>query len=127
MTRPMTAAHAGALGGISVEDTAVNTSASRIPAGRRFSDWLDELTRHLLPVFLKAGLRRAGHDVTRKIAAILSRASSGQSAEYVGKVLLGFETAGDGNIQHAHIGRAQHLFSALDSDTQYKLMRCFSG
>ncbi|HEX8881657.1 MAG TPA: hypothetical protein VF749_16565, partial [Candidatus Acidoferrum sp.] len=71
-------------------------------------------------------LRREGHNVTRKMAAIFSRASPAHLAEGARKVLLRFESARHGDIKNPHLGRAQHFFSALDPNTQDKLMWCHS-
>src|SRR5215472_18173002 len=43
--------------------------------------------------------------------------------EHSGKVLLGFEAAGQGDIQYTRLRRAQPLFRTLYSVAQYKLVR----
>jgi hypothetical protein len=43
-------------------------------------------------------------------------------AEHACKVLLGFEAAGDGYIQHAPVGGTQHLLGSLYSMPQKPLM-----
>jgi hypothetical protein len=45
--------------------------------------------------------------------AVFGRAGSTQLAEHSGKVLLGFETASDCDIQHSGLGRAQHFLCTL--------------
>jgi len=51
------------------------------------------------------------------LVPIFRRAGSAHSAEYTGEVLLAFEAAGHGNIQHAHFSRTQHLLGSLGSAT----------
>src|SRR5215813_15056791 len=54
---------------------------------------------------------------------VFRRAGSTHLAEYTGKVLLGFEAAGDGNIQHAHFGGTQHLLGSLYPMPEETLVR----
>ena len=58
---------------------------------------------------------------------VLRRAGSAHCAEYTGKVLLGFEAAGDGNIQHAHFGGTQHLLGSLYPIPEETLVRSLTG
>src|SRR5262249_20234175 len=60
------------------------------------------------------------------IQPIFSRAGSTYMTKHSCKVLLGFEAAGDCDIQYTPLRRAQHLLGTLDSVAQYKLMRCFA-
>ena len=53
-----------------------------------------------------------------------SRAGSTQMTEHSRKVLVGFETAGHGNIQDTRSGCAQHLLRTLYSVACYTLVRC---
>src|SRR5262249_62143511 len=59
--------------------------------------------------------------------SVFRRAGSAHLAEYASKVLLGFEAAGDGNIQDAHFGRKQHLLRSLDPIPQETLVRSLAG
>ena len=43
--------------------------------------------------------------------------------EHSRKMLLGFEAAGDCDVEYARLGRAQHLLRTLYSVAQYKLVR----
>jgi hypothetical protein len=61
------------------------------------------------------------------LASIFHRTSSAHLAEYAGKVLLGFETAGDCNIQHAQFRGAQHLLCPLDAIPEETLVRRLAG
>src|SRR5215472_11147110 len=54
---------------------------------------------------------------------VCRRTGSAHLAEYSSKVLLGFEAAGDGNIQDPHFGGTQHLLRSLDSIPQETLVR----
>jgi hypothetical protein len=58
---------------------------------------------------------------------VFRRTGSAHLAKYAGKVLLGFETARYGNIQHAHFSGAQHLFRALDTIPEEALVRGLAG
>src|SRR5262252_9016374 len=64
---------------------------------------------------------------TQEIVPVFRRAGSAHFAEYTGKVLLGFEAAGDGNIQHAHFAGTQHLLRSLDPIPQETLVRSLAG
>src|SRR5215467_14052052 len=59
--------------------------------------------------------------------SVFRRAGSAHCAEYTGKVLLGFEAAGDGNIQDAHFGGTQHLLRSLDPIPENTLVRSLTG
>ena len=63
----------------------------------------------------------------QKFLAIFCRADSTHVAEHSRKVLLRFEAAGHGDIQHTRLCRAQHFLRTLYPMTQDKVMRALAG
>src|SRR5262249_12933414 len=61
------------------------------------------------------------------LASVFRRTGSAHLAECASKVLLRFEAAGDGNVQHAHFGGTQHLLGSLNSIAQETLVRRLAG
>src|SRR5690349_7759906 len=69
----------------------------------------------------------SAHVASRKpFQPVFGRAGSAHPSEYPCKVLLAFETAGDGNIQDPRLGGAQQFFATLYPMSQDKLMRCLA-
>src|SRR5215469_6935452 len=64
---------------------------------------------------------------TQEIVPVFRRAGPTHFAEYTSKVLLGFEAAGDGNIQHAHFGGTQHLLGSPYPIPEETLVRSLTG
>jgi len=64
--------------------------------------------------------------LAQPFSPILRGAGSTDLAEYACKMLLGFEAAGDGNIQDTRLGSAQHFFGTLYPMSQNKLMRALT-
>src|SRR5262252_10799702 len=64
---------------------------------------------------------------TQEIVPVFRRAGSADLAEYTGKVLLGLEPAGDGDVQDAPFGRTQHLLRFLDPIPEETLVRSLTG
>lgn len=64
--------------------------------------------------------------LSQEFVAIFCRTGAAYPAEHACKVLLCFEAARYGDVQHAHPGRAQHLFGALYPLAKDKLMWAFA-
>jgi len=63
----------------------------------------------------------------QKFLPIFRWAGSTHLTEHTREVLLRFEAASHGDIQHTQVGRAQHLFRTLHSLAQDKPVRAFAG
>src|SRR5215469_2056900 len=63
----------------------------------------------------------------QRFVPVFCRTGSAHLAEYASKVLLGFEAAGDGNIQDAHFGGTQHFLRSLDPIPLKTLVRSLAG
>ena len=61
------------------------------------------------------------------LVSVFRRGGSAHLSEYAGKMLLGFEAAGDGNIQHADFIGAQHLLRSLDAMPEERLVGSLAG
>jgi hypothetical protein len=65
--------------------------------------------------------------LAQEFLPIFRWAGSVQLPEHSREVLLRFEAASHGDIQHTQVGRAQHLFRTLHSLAQDKPVRAFAG
>jgi NAD(P)-dependent dehydrogenase (short-subunit alcohol dehydrogenase family) len=65
--------------------------------------------------------------LAQKFLPIFRWAGSTHLTEHTREVLLRFEAASHGDIQHTQVGRAQHLFRTLHSLAQDKPVRTFAG
>jgi NAD(P)-dependent dehydrogenase (short-subunit alcohol dehydrogenase family) len=65
--------------------------------------------------------------LAQKFLPIFRWAGPAQLPEHTREVLLRFEAASHGDIQHTQVGRAQHLFRTLHSLAQDKPVRAFAG
>ena len=91
-------------------------------------DWLSiEGRRQRDAHFKSSGLNTQLLVSAEGFVPVFCRAGSAHCAEYTGKVLLGFEAAGDGNIQHAHFGGTQHLLGSLYPIPEDTLVRSLTG
>src|SRR5215469_14200801 len=62
----------------------------------------------------------------QNLVSILRWAGTANSAKHPRKVLLRFESAGDGDIKNSYLGLAQHLLCTLHPLAQDKLVRCLA-
>src|SRR5215831_17969546 len=76
--------------------------------------------------YVRSCLRIKCQLLAQPFSPILRGAGSADLAEYPCKMLLGFETAGDGNIQDTRLGGAQHRFGMFYPMPQDKLMRALT-
>jgi tetratricopeptide (TPR) repeat protein len=65
--------------------------------------------------------------LAQEFLPIFRWAGSTHLTEHTREVLLRFEAASHGDIQHTQVGRAQHLFRTLHSLAQDKPVRAFAG
>ena len=65
--------------------------------------------------------------LAQEFLPIFRWAGSIHLTEHTREVLLRFEAASHGDIQHTQVGRAQHLFRTLHSLAQDKPVRAFAG